>query len=117
MWSSPWKSEEVISFLKQTAADHSASKIVELIGDRFGIKTSRGAVLRKANSLGLSVGSNKGAGRPLYGALAIEALDEDQCRFGHGDPGRPGFHFCCENKVPGLSYCHHHAKRSFTLGR
>jgi GcrA cell cycle regulator len=40
-------------------------------------------------------------------------LEENDCRWGIGDPKEAGFHFCARPKVPGLVYCEHHARRAY----
>lgn len=43
----------------------------------------------------------------------LQMLTESSCRWPIGDPQSPEFHFCNRNKVPGLPYCEHHARRAF----
>ena len=43
----------------------------------------------------------------------LQMLTESSCRWPIGDPQSPDFHFCSRNKVPGLPYCEHHARRAF----
>jgi GcrA cell cycle regulator len=43
----------------------------------------------------------------------LQMLTESSCRWPIGDPQSPDFHFCNRNKVPGLPYCEHHARRAF----
>jgi len=40
-------------------------------------------------------------------------LTDGCCRWPIGDPGKPGFGFCGEPKVLGISYCAPHAARAF----
>lgn len=40
-------------------------------------------------------------------------LEPGDCRWAHGDPKQPGFHFCGGKALPGLSWCEHHAKVVF----
>lgn len=43
----------------------------------------------------------------------LQMLTQSSCRWPIGDPQSPDFHFCNRNKVPGLPYCEHHARRAF----
>jgi GcrA cell cycle regulator len=43
----------------------------------------------------------------------LKDLQDDQCRWPIGDPQLADFHFCNGEKVPGLSYCAHHARRAY----
>ncbi|MBX9760668.1 MAG: GcrA family cell cycle regulator [Beijerinckiaceae bacterium] len=45
-------------------------------------------------------------------------LDAGQCRWPIGEPGTPGFRFCCAARRVGSSYCshHHHVSRSGKAG-
>lgn len=45
--------------------------------------------------------------------VAFVDLGEHQCRWGVGDPQHANFGFCGAEKVPGLSYCSHHARRAY----
>lgn len=40
-------------------------------------------------------------------------LEDGHCRWPVGDPLKPDFYFCGAKKIPGLSYCEHHARRAF----
>lgn len=40
-------------------------------------------------------------------------LDNNHCRWPMGDPRAADFGFCGLEKVPGVSYCEHHARRAF----
>ncbi len=42
----------------------------------------------------------------------IESLEVDDCRWPIGDPRRPDFHFCGEQKTIGRPYCARHAAMS-----
>ena len=35
------------------------------------------------------------------------------CAWPIGEPGRPGFHFCCDPAVAGRPYCEEHRKRAY----
>lgn len=50
---------------------------------------------------------------PLAERKSLQDLTENSCRWPIGDPQSPEFHFCNKNKVPGLPYCEHHARRAF----
>jgi len=43
----------------------------------------------------------------------LQQLEESHCRWPIGDPQHADFHFCGRQKVAGLSYCNHHAKRAY----
>jgi len=43
----------------------------------------------------------------------LQMLTENSCRWPIGDPQTEEFHFCTRNKVPGLPYCEHHARRAY----
>lgn len=40
--------------------------------------------------------------------VALSELERGQCRWPHGDPGRPGFGFCGRPARAGLPYCDRH---------
>lgn len=44
------------------------------------------------------------------GSLEIKSK---QCRWPHGDPKQPGFHFCAHPIQDGSPYCPHHVSRAF----
>ncbi|MEO1205030.1 MAG: GcrA family cell cycle regulator [Pseudomonadota bacterium] len=50
---------------------------------------------------------------PLEERKCIQSLTENSCRWPIGDPQHEEFHFCGKNKVAGLPYCEHHARRAF----
>jgi GcrA cell cycle regulator len=50
---------------------------------------------------------------PLHERKTIATLEENDCRWGIGDPKEADFHFCGKAKVPGLVYCEHHARRAY----
>lgn len=41
-------------------------------------------------------------------------LEPHHCRFGVGDPRKPGFGFCGLERIPGSAYCGHHHSRTHT---
>jgi GcrA cell cycle regulator len=43
----------------------------------------------------------------------LKQLTEGMCRWPIGDPQLADFHFCGRNKVTGLPYCEHHARRAY----
>lgn len=50
---------------------------------------------------------------PLAERKTLQDLTEKCCRWPIGDPQTVEFHFCNRNKVEGLPYCEHHARRAF----
>jgi GcrA cell cycle regulator len=50
---------------------------------------------------------------PLAERKSIATLAENDCRWPIGDPQHADFHFCGKDKVPGLVYCAHHARRAY----
>ncbi len=50
----------------------------------------------------------------FWGAEATAALQPKQCHYPLGDPGSPGFHYCCASTIPGSIYCAHHYKLCVT---
>ncbi|HEX4893138.1 MAG TPA: GcrA family cell cycle regulator [Hyphomicrobiaceae bacterium] len=50
---------------------------------------------------------------PVNERKSIQTLGESHCRWPIGDPQEAEFHFCGRNKVPGLPYCEHHARRAY----
>lgn len=50
---------------------------------------------------------------PLNERKTIQTLTSSSCRWPIGDPQMAEFHFCGRNKVPGLPYCEHHARRAY----
>jgi GcrA cell cycle regulator len=51
---------------------------------------------------------------PEHERKTLLELADNDCRWPIGHVGEPGFHFCNGTKVPGLSYCEHHARRAYT---
>lgn len=47
--------------------------------------------------------------------VSLVQMEADGCRWPYGEPGKPGFHFCCFKQVKGLPYCEAHAKRAKDL--
>ncbi len=50
---------------------------------------------------------------PLYQRRTLQQLTGETCRWPHGDPQSPDFHFCGAETVPGKSYCEFHNARAF----
>ena len=50
---------------------------------------------------------------PLGERKTLQQLTEGMCRWPIGDPQLADFHFCGRNKVTGLPYCEHHARRAY----
>lgn len=50
---------------------------------------------------------------PLAERKTLQDLSEGMCRWPIGDPQLADFHFCGRNKVTGLPYCEHHARRAY----
>jgi GcrA cell cycle regulator len=50
---------------------------------------------------------------PISERKTLQMLTESSCRWPIGDPQTSDFHFCNHQKVPGLPYCEHHARRAF----
>jgi GcrA cell cycle regulator len=50
---------------------------------------------------------------PLSERRTIQTLTGSCCRWPIGDPQLAEFHFCGKDKVAGLPYCEHHARRAF----
>ena len=50
---------------------------------------------------------------PVNERKTIQTLTGSCCRWPIGDPQLAEFHFCGREKVPGLPYCEHHARRAF----
>ena len=46
---------------------------------------------------------------------ANENLTASCCRWPVNDPLDPDFHFCGDDKIPGLPYCETHARRAFAF--
>jgi GcrA cell cycle regulator len=53
---------------------------------------------------------------PGTAAISVRTLRPSHCRWPHGDPKRPGFHFCGRQKAAGSSYCLHHAAVAVRAG-
>ena len=43
----------------------------------------------------------------------IDGLQDQDCRWPIGDPQSADFHFCGHERLPGLAYCPHHARRAY----
>lgn len=50
---------------------------------------------------------------PVAERKTLQDLTECMCRWPIGDPQQADFYFCGRNKVAGLPYCEHHARRAF----
>jgi GcrA cell cycle regulator len=50
---------------------------------------------------------------PLHERKTLLQLEDNDCRWGIGDPKEAGFHLCGRAKTPGLPYCEHHARRAY----
>jgi GcrA cell cycle regulator len=50
---------------------------------------------------------------PLAERKTLDQLEDHHCRWPMGDPRKSDFHFCAKEKVPGLPYCGHHARRAY----
>ncbi len=50
---------------------------------------------------------------PPHERKILVDLEENDCRWIHGDPKKPDHTFCNRKKVAGLPYCDFHAKRAF----
>jgi GcrA cell cycle regulator len=82
------------------------------IGKRLGV--SKNAVVGKAHRLGLK--SRPSPIKRTKKKLPVETkvksiidLGPNTCRWPHGDPKEPGFHFCGKRSIPGKPYCPEHA--------
>ena len=51
--------------------------------------------------------------KKVSGGVAMVNLKEYMCRWPEGDPKEPGFHFCGDEKIPGLPYCEMHARLAY----
>ena len=49
--------------------------------------------------------------------VGVDGLTDNQCRWPIGDPQDDNFHFCNQEKVPGLPYCAHHCTVAFEPSR
>ena len=50
---------------------------------------------------------------PMSKKLTLLELNENTCKWPHGDPQRPGFSFCGHGTKEGTPYCEYHAKLSY----
>ncbi len=103
-----WTDERIAILEEMWCAGRSAREVAEILG------VTRNAVIGKANRMGLvhNSGSSGGNGsaraerrkRPTSPA----ELTERMCRWPHGHPGDPDFHYCGARRVPGRPYCEEH---------
>jgi len=82
------------------------------------LDTTRNAVIGRAHRLGLGPHINRnGTRKPMVDRpvvrQAFDALGSDGCKWPHGDPGEPGFHFCGVRRQPGRPYCAGHLKTAY----
>lgn len=90
------------------------------IGKR--LEVSKNAVVGKAHRLGLksrpspikraAKQTRKAPAKPKepdYKIRSVIDLTAHTCRWPHGDPKEPGFHFCGKQTLPGKPYCAEHA--------
>ena len=47
------------------------------------------------------------------GRKSLIELDRNECKYGIGDVGQPGFHFCARPTDDGMSWCDYHYGRVF----
>lgn len=45
--------------------------------------------------------------------FSVIDLEPHHCRWIAGDPKQPGWGYCGEHRIPGQSWCQHHAERAF----
>lgn len=50
---------------------------------------------------------------PVDERKSLMDLEPNDCRWPIGDPQHADFHFCGREKLPGVSYCAHHAHKAF----
>lgn len=50
---------------------------------------------------------------PINERKSLMDLEPNDCRWPIGDPQHADFHFCGREKIPGVSYCAHHARKAF----
>lgn len=124
-------SPEMVSYLKQQWTYYSGSILAEKINEKFGTTFSRNAVIGQAHRKELPTKNTKVAEtlhprrtthigslvpteqsvieynerRRPYGVQLIQ-LEPFHCRYGVGDPQKPGFFFCAANATG--TYCDFH---------
>lgn len=130
MGSFDWTDAAMAQLKELHAAGFSAREIAE----RLGEGATRGAVIGKANRLGLSSSTKSSVtrlarkeerkqeaaspkaedpkGRPTGAVAATAALGSTHCRWPIGDPQEASFHYCMSLKPLGQPYCERHRKRS-----
>ncbi len=118
---------------------HAVGLLYGEIGKRLG--RSRRAIGAKVDRLGLQQAGQQGARRRYVRKVAIDdnpasqkdmrlisdnelftpvaerkslsQLGDGDCKFPHGDPREPSFHYCSKPAVMGKSYCPEHCRRVF----
>jgi GcrA cell cycle regulator len=68
----------------------------------------------EAADSGLVIRRSALAPSAVYGAAALEDLDDNACRWPIGDPSEPDFSFCGAPAANGRSYCCNHLVQAFT---
>lgn len=95
-------------------------EIVQLLTERYlggetassigaSIGVSKGAVIGKANRLGLCVAKP----RATPSAARLDAPAKGLCQWPHGHPRDKDFHFCAKPVKPAKSYCKRHCKIAY----
>lgn len=126
-----WTDAAIAKLRELHAAGYSAAEIAL----QLGAGATRNAVIGKVNRLGLA-GETKSsitrkarqaeaeaaeAAEPPVPArsgasAATAALQPRDCRWPHGDPQEPDFHYCCASAPPGQPYCAKHARAAVSTG-
>jgi len=121
-----WTDERIELLRNLWSEGHSASQIVEKLGEG----ATRNAVIGKAHRLGLSsrpspvkTDSKKAKTAParkkppkapvVPDRITLLDLRERMCKWPIGHPGEVDFHFCGKKSVPGQPYCAMHAGMAY----
>lgn len=76
-----------------------------------GLPQDIGSKTRPANK------NNKTISAPPEGGVQLQDLTDRMCKWPHGDPKEPGFHFCGARSAHGLPYCEHHANMAYQANK
>ena len=110
-----WTPDQIAYLKKLWGAGLSGRDIGQLMG------MTKNQVIAKANRLKLLGRASplKGGsriGQPRSKPMPAVVRKPDACQWPHGDPGKPGFHFCGDPAVRGKPYCEVHCARAY-VGR
>lgn len=107
-----WTDEQIDELVRLWNEGLPTSEIGRLLG------TTKNAVVGKAHRLGLSKRQSPIRKKPDEPeVIRMKELRAGMCSWPIGEPGKPDFHFCGRQAVPGKPYCAEHCAMAYVTGR